>query len=107
MNLPTRPAGRTVSSGFTIFPSRQNKLLEIIPHDNTSQQTIDTAKTFSARHGKIAIVVKDSPGFAVNRFFVPSSNEAARMLEEGMGNIATIEEASKRALVSAWDHLKF
>lgn len=79
------------------FHPAKNKLLEIIPHTATSKDTIEKALGFAARHGKTAIVVKDSPGFAVNRFFVPSSNEAARMLEEGMGNLPTIEEGSKRA----------
>jgi enoyl-CoA hydratase/3-hydroxyacyl-CoA dehydrogenase len=79
------------------FHPAKNKLLEIIPHTTTSPDTVEKALGFAARHGKTAIVVKDSPGFAVNRFFVPSSNEAARMLEEGMGNLPTIEEGSKRA----------
>jgi enoyl-CoA hydratase / 3-hydroxyacyl-CoA dehydrogenase len=48
-------------------------------------------------HGKTAILVQDAPGFAVNRFFVPFLNEAARMLAEGVADIATIEEAGKRA----------
>ncbi len=79
------------------FHPAKNKLLEIIPHETTSRQTLDKAVEFAAAHGKTAIVVKDSPGFAVNRFFVPSSNEAARMFEEGVGNLPTIEEGSKRA----------
>ena len=41
--------------------------------------------------------MKDAPGFAVNRFFVPFLNEAARMLEEKLADIPTIEEAAKRA----------
>ena len=55
-------------------------------------------------HGKTAIVVKDAPGFAVNRFFVPFLNEAARMLEEGMADIgdATPEEWVDRML-TRWD----
>jgi enoyl-CoA hydratase/3-hydroxyacyl-CoA dehydrogenase len=48
-------------------------------------------------HGKTSILVKDAPGFAVNRFFVPFLNEAARMLAEGVADIATIEEGGKRA----------
>lgn len=79
------------------FHPAKNKLLEIIPHTTSSKETIDKAMVFAGRHGKTAIVVKDAPGFAVNRFFIPSSNEAARMLEEGLGNLPTIEEGSKRA----------
>ncbi len=79
------------------FHPAKNRLLEIIPHDATSQDTILKAEAFARLHGKTAITVKDSPGFAVNRFFIPCSNEACRMLEEGMGNVATIDEGSKRA----------
>jgi len=79
------------------FHPAKNRLLEIIPHVATSQETIDKAKTFAKLHGKTAIIVKDAPGFAINRFFIPSSNEACRMLEENLGNLPTIEEGSKRA----------
>ncbi|MEK7692036.1 MAG: enoyl-CoA hydratase/isomerase family protein, partial [Bdellovibrionota bacterium] len=40
---------------------------------------------------KIPIRVKDAPGFAVNRFFVPWLNEATRLLEEGLGTIPDID----------------
>ena len=79
------------------FHPAKNRLLEVIPHKATSRDTIAKALFFAKLHGKTAIVVKDAPGFAVNRFFVPFLNEAGRMLEEGMANIPTIEEASKRA----------
>ena len=44
------------------FHPAKNKLLEIIPHTTTSVDTIEKALGFAARHGKTAIVVKDSPG---------------------------------------------
>src|SRR6185436_18713149 len=47
--------------------------------------------------GKTPIASKDRPGFVVNRFFVPWLNEAVRCLEEGAADLATIEEAAKRA----------
>ncbi len=92
----TNRPDRFVGLHYFFHPAK-NKLLEIIPHATTSAETIEKSTVFAGRHGKTAIVVKDSPGFAVNRFFVPSSNEAARMLEEGVGNLSTIEEGSKRA----------
>jgi enoyl-CoA hydratase / 3-hydroxyacyl-CoA dehydrogenase len=79
------------------FHPAKNRLLEVIPHDTTSPETLEKALLFAKLHGKTAINVKDAPGFAVNRFFVPFLNEAVRMLEEGMANIPTIEEAAKRA----------
>jgi len=79
------------------FHPAKNRLLEIIPHENTSNDTLEKSLLVAKLHGKTAIVVKDAPGFAVNRFFVPFLNEAARMLEEDLANIATIEAAAKQA----------
>jgi enoyl-CoA hydratase/3-hydroxyacyl-CoA dehydrogenase len=79
------------------FHPAKNRLLEVIPHETTSTETIEKSLLAAKLHGKTSIVVKDAPGFAVNRFFVPFLNEAARMLEEGLADIPTIEEAAKRA----------
>jgi len=79
------------------FHPAKNRLLEIIPSDRTSSETIEKSKLFSKLHGKTGILVKDAPGFAVNRFFVPFLNEAVRMMEEGVADVPTIEEGAKRA----------
>ncbi len=79
------------------FHPAKNRLLEVIPHEETSNDTLEKSLLLAKLHGKTAIVVKDAPGFAVNRFFVPFLNEAARMLEEDLANIATIEAAAKQA----------
>jgi enoyl-CoA hydratase/3-hydroxyacyl-CoA dehydrogenase len=86
---------RFVGLHYFYHPAK-NRLLEVIPHEKTSTETLEKSLLAAKLHGKTAIVVKDAPGFAVNRFFVPFLNEAARMLEEGV-NIATIEEAAKQA----------
>jgi len=80
---------------FFYHPAK-NRLLEIIPGKNTSESTIMMANIFSDIIGKTAINVKDSPGFVVNRFFVPWLNEATRILEENIANIPTIDEVAKR-----------
>jgi len=79
------------------FHPAKNRLLEVIPHEDTSSDTLQKSLLVAKLHGKTSIVVKDAPGFAVNRFFVPFLNEAARMLEEGLANIPTIEAAAKQA----------
>jgi len=79
------------------FHPAKNRLLEVIPHENTSNDTLEKSLLVAKLHGKTAVVVKDAPGFAVNRFFVPFLNEAARILEEDLTNIATIEAAAKQA----------
>ena len=92
----TKRPDRFVGLHYFYHPAK-NRLLEVIPHDGTGHETIETALLFAKLHGKTAIIVKDAPGFAVNRFFVPFLNEATRMLEENMANIATIEAAAKNA----------
>jgi enoyl-CoA hydratase/3-hydroxyacyl-CoA dehydrogenase len=87
---------RFVGLHYFYHPAK-NRLLEVIPHGGTSPQTVEKSLLAAKLHGKTAILVKDAPGFAVNRFFVPFLNEAARMLEEGLAGIATIEEGGKRA----------
>lgn len=87
---------RVIGMHYFFHPAK-NKLLEIIPHDGTSKQTIETASTIAKLHGKVAIFAKDAPGFAVNRFFIPFYSEAVRILEDGVANIATIDKAAKDA----------
>ena len=87
---------RFIGLHYFYHPAK-NRLLEVIPHDGTSSDTVETSLLAAKLHGKTSIVVKDAPGFAVNRFFVPFLNEAARMLEEGIADIPTIEAAAKQA----------
>jgi enoyl-CoA hydratase/3-hydroxyacyl-CoA dehydrogenase len=87
---------RFIGLHYFYHPAK-NRLLEVIPHQTTSRDTLEKSLLAAKLHGKTAIVVKDAPGFAVNRFFVPFLNEAARMLQENMANIPTIEEAAKQA----------
>ena len=87
---------RFVGLHYFYHPAK-NRLLEVIPHEKTSAETLEKSLLAAKLHGKTAIVVKDAPGFAVNRFFVPFLNEAARMLEEDLANIATLEQAAKQA----------
>ena len=79
---------------FFYHPAK-NRLLEVIPGEQTSKETVTLGNLFSALIGKTGINVKDSPGFAVNRFFVPWLNEAVRLHEEGI-SIPTINETAKK-----------
>src|SRR5205085_12639776 len=65
---------------------------EVIRGEKTSDQTVVTLVALAKRIGKTPIVVKDCPGFLVNRILFPYMNEALVMLEEG---------ASPRALDKA------
>ena len=64
-------------------PVEKMPLVEIIPHEGTSQETIARIVNFARKQGKTPIVVKDKAGFYVNRILAPYVNEAANLLLAG------------------------
>lgn len=73
-------------------PVSRMKLVEIVVTDFTSLETVERALTFVRSIGKLPVVVKDSPGFLVNRILMPYLIEAGRMVDEGIAP-AKIDEA--------------
>lgn len=73
----------------------KNRLVEIIRTNKTEQSYIDLACAMQEDINKIIVHAKDSPGFIVNRFFVPWLNEAVRIVHEGGASIATVEACAK------------
>jgi 3-hydroxybutyryl-CoA dehydrogenase len=65
-------------------PVSKMSLVEIVYGPDTSRDTIEYVITLSNRLGKTPILVKDSPGFIVNRSLMPFINEAASLLQEGV-----------------------
>jgi len=65
-------------------PVDRMPLLEIIPTASTSPETIATAVNFGRKIGKTVIVVRDHPGFWVNRILTPYLNEAGYLFAEGV-----------------------
>jgi len=80
--------GRFIGLHF-FYHAAKNRLVEIIPCEMTSEETMKAAVRFSIAAGKDPIFCRDIYGFAVNRYFVPWLNEAVRLYEEG---VATKEE---------------
>ena len=65
-------------------PVEKMPLLEVIPHDGTSAGTVVATVRFGRKMGKTVIVVRDRPGFWVNRILSPYLNEAGILIEEGV-----------------------
>ena len=77
--------------GFHFFnPVHRMPLIEIITTEFTSQQTLVSTLEFAKKLGKTPVIVKDAPGFLVNRILLGYINEAGRILGEG-GSIAAID----------------
>ena len=65
-------------------PVPQMPLLEIIPHAGTSEEALATAFAVGTKQGKTCVVVKDVPGFYVNRCLGPILVEVSALVKEGV-----------------------
>ena len=70
-------------------------LVEIIPAVQTSENTLNKAKSIIDSWKKETVVAKDTPGFIVNRVARPFYGEAIKIYEEGVADFATIDWALK------------
>ncbi|MBU6339716.1 MAG: enoyl-CoA hydratase/isomerase family protein [Rickettsiales bacterium] len=71
-------------AGMHFFnPVNRMPLVEVIKGEKTNDKTVATIVKLSKKLGKTPVVVKDVPGFLVNRILLPYMNEAAYLLQEG------------------------
>ncbi len=89
----TRPE-RFVGMHF-FNPVPMMALVEVIRGMQTSDATVAATEALAKRLGKTPIVVRNSPGFVVNRILCPMINEAAFLLGEGLAPAAQIDEAMR------------
>ncbi len=64
-------------------PVHKMPLVEVIYGERTAPEVIATIFDLAKRMGKTPVVVKDAPGFLVNRILAPYLGEAVRLLMEG------------------------
>ncbi|MEO0335358.1 MAG: 3-hydroxyacyl-CoA dehydrogenase NAD-binding domain-containing protein [Pseudomonadota bacterium] len=78
-------------AGMHFFnPVNKMPLVEVIRGEKTSDVTTATVFSLAKTMGKIPVVVKDGPGFLVNRLLMPWMIEGMHFLNEGM-DIATVD----------------
>lgn len=76
-------------------PVDKMPLVEVIRGEKTSDVAVATIFDLAKRMGKLPVVVKDGPGFVVNRLLVPYLIEAAWLLEDGM-EIKKVDDLYKK-----------
>ena len=64
-------------------PVHKMPLVEVIRGEKSSDEAVATTFHLAKKMGKMPVVVKDRPGFLVNRLLLPYLNEAIYLLEEG------------------------
>ncbi|NBR85016.1 MAG: hypothetical protein EB141_03210 [Verrucomicrobia bacterium] len=73
-------------------PVHRMQLVEIIHTPRTDAEVVRRALKFVQAMGKLPVLVKDSPGFVVNRVLMPYLVEAARLFEAG-AEVTDLDEA--------------
>ncbi len=82
-------------AGMHFFnPVDKMPLVEVIRGEKSSDVAVATVFELAKRMGKMPVVVKDGPGFLVNRLLLPYMAEAAFLMQEGM-SIETVDKAFK------------
>jgi 3-hydroxyacyl-CoA dehydrogenase len=76
-------------------PANVMKLTEVVPGLTTSTEAVRFGVDFINRLGKIPIVVKDCPGFVVNRILLPYVTEAFIAAGEGISPTETDQAVRK------------
>jgi 3-hydroxybutyryl-CoA dehydrogenase len=74
-------------------PAEVMKLVEVIAGADTPPELVEKISSIARDIGKTPVVVKDSPGFVVNRVLIPMINEAIGILAEGVADAKGIDSA--------------
>jgi len=76
-------------------PANVMKLVEIIKGESTDDETVSDLVAFTESLRKIPVVVKECPGFLVNRLLMPYLNEAVMCLQERAASAQDIDSAMR------------
>ncbi|MBL23305.1 MAG: hypothetical protein CMM48_05350 [Rhodospirillaceae bacterium] len=82
-------------------PPAISPIVEVVKGDATSPSVVDRIVEFCGKTNKKPVLCRGSSGFALNRFFCPYANEAARLYDEGLGTAAEIDRVASDVLGAA------
>ncbi len=84
LNSPPPSIARSALPGIHFFnPVHRMPLVEVITGEKTSAETAAAAVRFVQKIGKMPVLVRDSPGFLVNRILLPYMVEAVELFAHG------------------------
>ncbi len=81
-----------------LIPAALTPLVEVVRGPETSDETHHTVTEFLRNCGKETVTVADSPGFVINRLYLPMVNEAFFALETGIASASDIDRSCIRGL---------
>jgi 3-hydroxybutyryl-CoA dehydrogenase len=87
---PGRVIGLHFFNPATVLP-----LVEVVGAITSDADVVTRTRALVDSWGKITVLAADTPGFIVNRVARPFYGESLRLLEEGVGDAATIDWAMK------------
>ncbi len=97
MGAVTKRAERCIGTHFLI-PAALTPLVEVVRGMETNNETRDTVISFLTKCGKETVTVLDSPGFVINRLYLPMVNEAFFVLEASLASAEEIDRSCIKGL---------
>ena len=86
--------GRFIGIHF-FNPAPLMPLVEIIPALQTDEALAEKCVNLMRSWGKVPVVCKDTPGFIVNRVARPYYSEALRIVDEGIADMPSVDQAMR------------
>jgi 3-hydroxybutyryl-CoA dehydrogenase len=81
-----------------LIPAALTPLVELVRGLETSNETHKTILDFFTKCGKEIVTVSDSPGFVINRLYLPMVNEAFYVFENSLASAEEIDRCCVRGL---------
>ncbi len=76
-----------------LIPAALTRMVEVVRGIDTSEPTYESVLQFLGKCGKETVTVVDSPGFVINRLYLPMVNEAFIALESGLASAEEIDRS--------------
>jgi len=90
--LPTRAYCRALRGHALVEPRLPHPIVEIIPGEKTTPETVEAATALMREAGKLPVLVKkDAPGFVGNRLLHASTARPMSIVEQGIADPATVD----------------